>query len=186
MFHLWLFGWFVSRITQKAQKRCPWNLDGGRVVAPELVWILGTDLVEKKKKEKKNESGLFMWLVPRSEYTDSDSLGRGTECALLSALLVFICRHLKTSWGGHGINFHIHADDTRLYISMSPDDSGPRDALLNCILDIFSPYCIDFEVHVEICLLFSAHFNARSHFETASKHLYLNNKVIRENTGYDI
>ena len=143
-------------------------------------------LLKKKKKEKKNESGLFMWLVPRSEYTDSDSLGRGTECALLSALLVFICRHLKTSWGGHGINFHIHADDTRLYISMSPDDSGPRDALLNCILDIFSPYCIDFEVHVEICLLFSAHFNARSHSETASKHLYLNNKVIRENTGYDI
>lgn len=53
--------------------------------------------MKKIKKDKKKKSGLFMWLVSRSEYTDGDSLGRGTECALLSALLVFICRHLKTS-----------------------------------------------------------------------------------------
>ncbi len=36
----------------------------------------------------------------------------------------------------HGINFHSYADDTQLYITMSPDDSGPVDAIFNCILDI--------------------------------------------------
>lgn len=57
----------------------------------------------------------------------------------------------------HGINFHIYADDTRHYISMSPDDSGPRDALLNCILDIFSLYCIYSIVFVRFVSLFSVH-----------------------------
>ena len=38
----------------------------------------------------------------------------------------------------HGINFHSYADDTQLYIAMSPDDPGPIDALFNCILDIKS------------------------------------------------
>ena len=38
----------------------------------------------------------------------------------------------------HGINFHCYADDTQLYIAVSPDDIGPIDALLNCILDIKS------------------------------------------------
>uniref|UniRef100_A0A3B3DTT0 Reverse transcriptase domain-containing protein n=1 Tax=Oryzias melastigma TaxID=30732 RepID=A0A3B3DTT0_ORYME len=36
----------------------------------------------------------------------------------------------------HGINFHSYADDTQLYVAMSPDDMGPMDSLLNCILDI--------------------------------------------------
>lgn len=38
----------------------------------------------------------------------------------------------------HGINFHSYADDTQLYIAVSPDDTGPIDALFNCILDIKS------------------------------------------------
>ena len=38
----------------------------------------------------------------------------------------------------HGINFHSYADDTQLYIAVSPDDMGPTDSLLNCILDIKS------------------------------------------------
>uniref|UniRef100_A0A3P9K8W2 Reverse transcriptase domain-containing protein n=1 Tax=Oryzias latipes TaxID=8090 RepID=A0A3P9K8W2_ORYLA len=36
----------------------------------------------------------------------------------------------------HGINFHSYADDTQLYVAVSPDDTGPLDSLLNCILDI--------------------------------------------------
>ena len=36
----------------------------------------------------------------------------------------------------HGISFHIYADDTQLYIAVSPDDTGPIDVLFNCILDI--------------------------------------------------
>uniref|UniRef100_A0A669DS15 Reverse transcriptase domain-containing protein n=1 Tax=Oreochromis niloticus TaxID=8128 RepID=A0A669DS15_ORENI len=38
----------------------------------------------------------------------------------------------------HGVNFHSYADDTQLYISVSPDDTRPMDALFNCILDIKS------------------------------------------------
>ena len=38
----------------------------------------------------------------------------------------------------HGINFHSYADDTQLYITVSPDDMGPIDSILNCILDIKS------------------------------------------------
>ena len=36
----------------------------------------------------------------------------------------------------HGISFHIYADDTQLYIAVSPDNTGPIDVLFNCILDI--------------------------------------------------
>ena len=38
----------------------------------------------------------------------------------------------------HGISFHSYADDTQLYIAVSPDDTGPIDTLLNCIIDIKS------------------------------------------------
>uniref|UniRef100_A0A8C6KAZ9 Reverse transcriptase domain-containing protein n=1 Tax=Nothobranchius furzeri TaxID=105023 RepID=A0A8C6KAZ9_NOTFU len=38
----------------------------------------------------------------------------------------------------HRVNFHSYADDTQLYISVSPDDTRPMDALFNCILDIKS------------------------------------------------
>ena len=36
----------------------------------------------------------------------------------------------------HGIHFYSYADDTQLYIAVSPDDSGPMDPLLNCNVDI--------------------------------------------------
>ena len=36
----------------------------------------------------------------------------------------------------HSISFHSYADDTQLYIAVSPDDTGPIDVLFNCILDI--------------------------------------------------
>ena len=39
---------------------------------------------------------------------------------------------------GDVISFHNYADDTQLYIAVSPDDTGPLDALFNCILDIKS------------------------------------------------
>ena len=38
----------------------------------------------------------------------------------------------------HGINIHSFADDTQLYIAVSPDDTEPIDSLLDCILDIKS------------------------------------------------
>ena len=38
----------------------------------------------------------------------------------------------------HGVGFHSYADDTQLYISVSPDDLEPVNILLNCILDITS------------------------------------------------
>uniref|UniRef100_A0A8C7Z7X7 Reverse transcriptase domain-containing protein n=1 Tax=Oryzias sinensis TaxID=183150 RepID=A0A8C7Z7X7_9TELE len=36
------------------------------------------------------------------------------------------------------VDFHIYADDTQLYIAVSPDDLEPINTLLNCILDIKS------------------------------------------------
>ena len=38
----------------------------------------------------------------------------------------------------HGLDFHSYADDTQLYIGLSPDDPGPIDALMSCISDIKS------------------------------------------------
>lgn len=38
----------------------------------------------------------------------------------------------------HGTSFHSYADDTQLYIAVSPDDTGPIVILFNCILDIKS------------------------------------------------
>uniref|UniRef100_A0A3P9KUI2 Reverse transcriptase domain-containing protein n=1 Tax=Oryzias latipes TaxID=8090 RepID=A0A3P9KUI2_ORYLA len=36
----------------------------------------------------------------------------------------------------HGVDFHSYADDTQLYVAVSPDDLEPVNTLLNCILDI--------------------------------------------------
>lgn len=36
----------------------------------------------------------------------------------------------------HKIDFHSYADDTQLYISISPDDFSPIDTLVKCISDI--------------------------------------------------
>ena len=44
----------------------------------------------------------------------------------------------------HGISFHSYADDTQLYIAVSPDDTGPIDSLFNCILDIKSWMAVNF------------------------------------------
>ena len=44
----------------------------------------------------------------------------------------------------HGISFHSYADETQLYIAVSPDDTGPIDTLLNCILDIKSWMAVNF------------------------------------------
>ncbi|MDG2555395.1 reverse transcriptase domain-containing protein, partial [Vibrio parahaemolyticus] len=44
----------------------------------------------------------------------------------------------------HSINFHSYADDTQLYMAVSPDDTGPIDALFNCILDIKSWMAVNF------------------------------------------
>ncbi len=44
----------------------------------------------------------------------------------------------------HGISFHSYADDTQLYIAVSPDDTGPIDTLFNCILDIKSWMAVNF------------------------------------------
>ena len=38
----------------------------------------------------------------------------------------------------HSINSHSYTDDTQLHIAVSPDDTGPIDSLLNCILDMKS------------------------------------------------
>uniref|UniRef100_A0A3B3C1C6 Reverse transcriptase domain-containing protein n=1 Tax=Oryzias melastigma TaxID=30732 RepID=A0A3B3C1C6_ORYME len=38
----------------------------------------------------------------------------------------------------HGVCFHSYADDTQLYIAVSPDDEESVNVLLNCILDIKS------------------------------------------------
>uniref|UniRef100_A0A672IAL3 Reverse transcriptase domain-containing protein n=1 Tax=Salarias fasciatus TaxID=181472 RepID=A0A672IAL3_SALFA len=44
----------------------------------------------------------------------------------------------------HGISFHSYADDTQLYIAVSPDDSGPIETLFNCISDIKSWMAVNF------------------------------------------
>ena len=44
----------------------------------------------------------------------------------------------------HDIDFHSYADDTQLYIAVSPDDLEPVDVLLKCILDIKSLMAVNF------------------------------------------
>uniref|UniRef100_A0A671UM61 Reverse transcriptase domain-containing protein n=1 Tax=Sparus aurata TaxID=8175 RepID=A0A671UM61_SPAAU len=44
----------------------------------------------------------------------------------------------------HGISFHSYADDTQLYIAVSPDETDQIDALLNCIVDIKSWMAVNF------------------------------------------
>lgn len=36
----------------------------------------------------------------------------------------------------HSISFHSYADDTQLYVSLSPDDTSQLDSLFNCLLDL--------------------------------------------------
>ncbi len=36
----------------------------------------------------------------------------------------------------HGISFHSYADDTQLYVAVSPDDTGPIISLFNFFLNI--------------------------------------------------
>ena len=39
----------------------------------------------------------------------------------------------------HSIDFHCYADDTQLYISVSPEDFSSSDKLLDCINDLMAP-----------------------------------------------
>lgn len=49
---------------------------------------------------------------------------------------VWLC---DSAWGPHQeVKFHNYTDDTQLYITVSPDDIEPINALLNCNLDIKS------------------------------------------------
>ena len=36
----------------------------------------------------------------------------------------------------HKVELHIYADETQLYVSVSPDDLSPMDSLINYLLDI--------------------------------------------------
>ena len=44
----------------------------------------------------------------------------------------------------NGIDFHSYADDTQLYIAVSPDDLQPVNVLLKCNLDIKSWMAVSF------------------------------------------
>lgn len=48
-------------------------------------------------------------------------------------MLTFLCWNLTSI---RMVTFHSYADDTQLHISMSPEDTGPIDTVLDCILDI--------------------------------------------------
>ena len=44
------------------------------------------------------------------------------------------------------INYHSYADDTQLYVSLSPDDCSPADVLCQCLEEINSWMRENFEV----------------------------------------
>ena len=44
----------------------------------------------------------------------------------------------------HSINFHCHADDTQLYLSMKPDETEPLTKLQACLKDIETEMSISF------------------------------------------
>lgn len=48
---------------------------------------------------------------------------------------IFDLLPLKNIIRKRSIDFHIYADDTQLYVTMSPDDLDPIDKLLECITD---------------------------------------------------
>uniref|UniRef100_H2MGD2 VWFA domain-containing protein n=1 Tax=Oryzias latipes TaxID=8090 RepID=H2MGD2_ORYLA len=59
------------------------------------------------------------------------------QCSVLGPLLFNInMLPLGNVIRSHNISFHSYADDTQLYIAMSPDDTKPIEALFKCILDV--------------------------------------------------
>ena len=63
---------------------------------------------------------------------------------LLGPLLFNLCKLPLGDVRRHGISFHSYADDTQLYIAVSPEDTGPIDALFNCTVDIKSWMAVNF------------------------------------------
>lgn len=83
------------------------------------------------------------YLTDRSFFVSMDMCSSGTheiKCGVPQGPTLFNLYMLPLGdvIRRHGISFHSYADDTQLYIAVSPDDTGPIDALFNCILDIKS------------------------------------------------
>ena len=57
--------------------------------------------------------------------------------SILGPLLFCLCMlPLGAIISKHNINYHSYADDTQLYISISPDDYNTVNSLLNCLVDV--------------------------------------------------